>query len=188
MRLGKRSPVRHASRRANDGIANARPRGRRLLGACAALLAIAAQTPIAHADQRDDFLAGRTRACPRCDLSGENFKRRDLANADLTGASLKEANLHDARLTGARLAGADLSSANLNKANLSRADLAGAKLREAMLYAANLDGAKLAGADLTKAEPDGRNCALAAPWFGRVSKRGQQIGASPRPLQDAVLP
>src|SRR5689334_20171900 len=77
----------------------------------------------ARADQRDDFLAGKTRNCPRCDLSGQNFKRRDLANADLTGANLKDANFHDARLTNARLGGADLNGANLNKANLSRADL-----------------------------------------------------------------
>src|SRR5262245_42804910 len=63
----------------------------------------------ARADQREDFLAGKTRSCPRCDLSGQNFKRRDLANADLTGANLKDANFHDARLTNARLGGADLS-------------------------------------------------------------------------------
>src|ERR1041384_1804918 len=42
----------------------------------------------AWADQREQFLAGKTRDCPRCDLSGQNFKRRDLSGADLTGANL----------------------------------------------------------------------------------------------------
>jgi uncharacterized protein YjbI with pentapeptide repeats len=106
---------------------------------------------LAQANPRNEFLAGRSRDCPRCDLAGMNFKRRDLGGADLTGANLKQANLHDARLAGARLAGANLTGANLNKANLSRAELAGAVLRDAMLYAANLDGANLAGADLSDA-------------------------------------
>ena len=76
----------------------------------AALIALAAlSSNPAHGDQRADFLAGRTRECPRCDLAGMNFKRRDLSGADLTGANLREANFHDARLTGARLAGANLT-------------------------------------------------------------------------------
>src|SRR3977135_3720958 len=123
---------------------------RRTTAACMIVLAALSST-LAHADQREDFLAGRTRECSRCDLAGMNFKRRDLSGADLTEANLRAANLHDARLVGARLAGADLTGANLNKANLSRAELAGAVLRDAMLYAAILDGAKLADADLTDA-------------------------------------
>src|SRR5262249_30366887 len=83
-----------------------------------------------EAGQREDFLAGQIKECPGCDLSGANFKRRDLTGANLAGANLKDANLHDARLIGAKLAGADFSGANLNKANLSRADAAGAKLNE----------------------------------------------------------
>ena len=55
----------------------------------------------ARADQRDDFLAGRTRDCRRCDLAGLNFKRRDLSGADLTGANLRRANLHEIKLDGA---------------------------------------------------------------------------------------
>jgi Pentapeptide repeats (8 copies) len=105
----------------------------------------------ARADQREDFLAGRVKECPGCDLSGANFKRRDLTGANLAGANLRDANFHDARLIGAKLAGADFSGANLNKANLSRADAAGAKLNEAMLYGAILDAAKLAGADFSEA-------------------------------------
>ena len=76
--------------------------------ALAALLVLSIPSAPASADERDDFLAGRTRACPRCDLAGANFKRRDLTNADLTGANLKDANFHDARLIGAKLAGAEL--------------------------------------------------------------------------------
>ena len=103
-------------------------------------------TAAARADRRDDFLAGRTRNCVHCDLSGANFKRHDLAGVDLTGANLTGTNFHDAKLAGARFTGANLSGANLNKADLSRADLSRANLHEAMLYAADLDGAKLAGA------------------------------------------
>src|ERR1044071_7512435 len=74
---------------------------RGMMAACLILLAALSSTP-AHADQRADFLAGRTRECPRCDLAGGNFKRRDLSGADLTGAILKDTNFHDARLAGAR--------------------------------------------------------------------------------------
>src|SRR5437763_1734743 len=95
----------------------------------------------ARADQRADFLAGRTRDCRRCDLAGLNFKRRDLSGADLTGANLRDTNFHDAKLVGARLAGADLTAANLNKANLSRTEMGGAILRRANLHEIKLDGA-----------------------------------------------
>src|ERR1700730_11098210 len=88
-----------------------------LPGFLAAVVAVLLPAP-AWADQRADFLAGRSKICRDCDLAGANFKRRDLTGADLTGANLQHANLHDARLTGAKLAGADLTAANLNKANL----------------------------------------------------------------------
>src|ERR1700694_4704891 len=103
MRSVKRSPVSHAPRRAKNGMMKAPAAGRWRRVALAALLATAVQTTIVRADQREDFLAGRTRECPRCDLAGANFKRRDLTGADLTGANLKDANLHDARLAGGRL-------------------------------------------------------------------------------------
>jgi uncharacterized protein YjbI with pentapeptide repeats len=66
------------------------------LAVCLGLAYLAAP---ACAGQREDFLAGRTRDCPRCELAGVNLKRRDLAGADLTGADLKQATLHDAKLT-----------------------------------------------------------------------------------------
>src|ERR1700684_1621764 len=69
----------------------------------AACLSLVLPAPIARADPRDDFVAGRTRVCPKCDLAGVNLKRRDLTGVDLTGAILRAANLHDAQLAGARL-------------------------------------------------------------------------------------
>jgi uncharacterized protein YjbI with pentapeptide repeats len=100
----------------------------------AAVAALLALSPApAAADQRADFLGGRTRDCQRCDLSGANFKRHDLSGADLTGANLQQANFHDANLSGARLSGADLTGANLNKADLRRADLTDANFHDALL-------------------------------------------------------
>src|SRR5207247_3182501 len=84
-----------------------RTAGRSVLSGLLAGLVLLSQGADAHADARAEFLAGRARECPRCDLSGLNFKRRDLSGADLTGANLKDTNFHDARLAGARLGGAD---------------------------------------------------------------------------------
>ena len=70
----------------------------------------------ARADQRDDFIAGHTKSCPGCDLSGLNFKRKDLSGAILSGARLVDSNFHDARLQGAKLNDADLTSI-LNEAS-----------------------------------------------------------------------
>src|SRR5580692_12214652 len=48
--------------------------------AIVALLAALSGVPQggARADQREDFLAGRIKQCPGCDLAGANFKRSDL--------------------------------------------------------------------------------------------------------------
>ncbi len=63
-----------------------------------AFLAVAVVTAYpsarAEAGQREDFLAGHIKECPGCDLSGANFKRRDLTGANLAGANLKDANFH----------------------------------------------------------------------------------------------
>src|SRR4030088_3859579 len=67
------------------------------------------------------FLAGRSKDCPGCDLSGAKLKRRDLTGANLAGANLSEASLHRSLLRGADLAGADLTRANLNKTPLPQA-------------------------------------------------------------------
>src|SRR6185436_19805573 len=90
--------------------------------AAAAFLAVGAAVP-ALADQREDFLAGKTNDCPKCDLTRVNRKRGDLTNANLAGANLTEANFHDAKLMGADLTGATLVGANMNKADLRNAKL-----------------------------------------------------------------
>ena len=65
----------------------------------AALLSVLAMP--AAADQRDDFIAGRTVNCPGCDLHEAQLKRRDLTGANLAGADLTFATLHAATLRGA---------------------------------------------------------------------------------------
>ena len=66
---------------------------------------------VAQADPREDFLAGRTKACAGCDLTGANFKRRDLTGADLT-----EARGERSVWLGTKLHEADLTEANLPRA------------------------------------------------------------------------
>ena len=103
----------------------------------------------ALADQRDDFLAGRSSDCPGCDLDHAELKRRDLTGANLAGARLTGATLHEANLSNADLSGADLSDANLNLANLRRAKLAGATLTGVLAYGANFASADLSTAAMT---------------------------------------
>ena len=86
-----------------------------------AIVAVALTPTPARADPRADFLAGLTRNCSRCDLSGASFKRHDLAGADLTDA--------------------DASGANFRSANFARANLAGASFRKGDLFDAHLDDA-----------------------------------------------
>ena len=63
-----------------------------------------------HAGEREDFIAGKSKSCQKCDLAEVSFKRRDLTGVDLTDANLKNANLHDARLIGAKLDGAQVEN------------------------------------------------------------------------------
>ena len=63
---------------------------------------------VARADLAD-FLAGRSKDCRDCNLSGANLKRFDLSEADLAGANLAGANLHRARLARVNLSGANLT-------------------------------------------------------------------------------
>src|SRR5690242_9148828 len=78
----------------------------------------------ALAQSKEDFLAGRSKACPTCPLAAAHLKRRDLTGVDLTGANLAGAVMHRARLLRAKLAGADLTGANLNKTDLKSAAFA----------------------------------------------------------------
>ena len=76
------------------------------------------------------------------DLTGLNFRGRNLADADFTGALLVGAKFVGARLDHAVFFGADLQEADLTEASMRRCDLRGACLR----------GADLSGADLFEAD------------------------------------
>src|SRR5262245_58564193 len=100
--MGCRGRTARSTRRRSSGLSAIAMHVIRI--AALALLCAALATGGARADPRDDFLAGHSRACPKCNLAGADFKRRDLAGVDLTGADLHGANFHDAQLAGAKLA------------------------------------------------------------------------------------
>src|SRR6202012_4720891 len=77
------------------------------------------------------------------DLSGLNFRGRNLCDADFTGAILHGAKFANARLDHAIFFGADLQEADMSEASMRRSDLRGACLK-----AADLTGADLFEADL----------------------------------------
>jgi uncharacterized protein YjbI with pentapeptide repeats len=76
------------------------------------------------------------------DLSGLNFRGRNLSDADFTGAILAGCKFANARLDHTVFFAADLQEADLSECSLRRADLRGACLR----------GADLTGADLFEAD------------------------------------
>ena len=76
------------------------------------------------------------------DLSGLNFRGRNLSDADFTGAILVGCKFANARLDHAVFFGADMQEADFSESSLRRADLRGACLR----------GADLTGADLFEAD------------------------------------
>src|ERR1700761_4635819 len=76
------------------------------------------------------------------DLSGLNFRGRNLCDADFTGAILHRAKFSGARLDHAVFFGADLQEADLSEASMRRSDLRGACMR----------GADISGADLSEAD------------------------------------
>jgi Pentapeptide repeats (8 copies) len=80
----------------------------------------------------------------RDNLSGLDFRNRNLAELDLSRKDLSAANLD-----GANLAGADLSQSDLRRASLRDSNMAGA-----LLAGTRLEGAQLAGANLRGAEFD----------------------------------
>ncbi|HKT53669.1 MAG TPA: pentapeptide repeat-containing protein [Caulobacteraceae bacterium] len=89
------------------------------------------------------------------DLTGLNFRGRNLSDADFTGAILAGCKFVNARLDHTVFFGADLQEADLSEASLRRADLRGACLR----------GSDLTGADLFEA--DLREGSIAAVDRGR---------------------
>ncbi len=76
------------------------------------------------------------------DLSGLNFRGRNLCDADFTGAVLHGVKFANARLDHAVFFGADLQEADLSEASMRRSDLRGSCMR----------GADLSGADLFEAD------------------------------------
>jgi uncharacterized protein YjbI with pentapeptide repeats len=86
------------------------------------------------------------------DLSGLNFRGRNLNDADFTGAILDGAKFVKAKLDHAIFFGADMQNADFTDASMRRTDLRGACLRNA-----DLTGADLFEADLREgiiAQPD----------------------------------
>src|SRR5215471_3279122 len=75
------------------------------------------------ADGEAEFLAGTSKACPKCSLQQATLKRRDLSGAEF----------HRARLAQAKFTDADLTEANLNKTDLKYASFVRAKLEGGML-------------------------------------------------------
>ena len=85
------------------------------LGLIVALgLFLRSEPRLAFAAGEEDFLAGKSKACPNCALAHAPLKRKDLTGADLSGANLAGADLSDARLTRAILTGANLEGAKLS--------------------------------------------------------------------------
>src|SRR5436190_11717975 len=86
------------------------------------------------------------------DLTGLNFRGRNLSDADFTGAILDGAKFVKTRLDHAIFFGADMQNADFSDASMRRTDLRGACLRNA-----DLTGADLFEADLREgviAQPD----------------------------------
>lgn len=112
-----------------------------------------AQALPADATPAQRFLAGLSKDCPGCDLSGADLRRRDLSDAKLNGANLTRAVFHRANLRNADFTGATLTQANLNAADLTFAKFEDATMTGAQLYAVrgsrpDFTGAELSGARL----------------------------------------
>src|SRR5204863_3142436 len=88
----------------------------------ATICALALGTLAALAGEVDEFLAGTSRSCVQCDLSGRDLQSRNFARTRLDQAILKDANLTAASLFRASLVRADLSRAKLAGANLNVID------------------------------------------------------------------
>src|SRR5262245_65408679 len=107
------------------------------------ICALAFGTLTALAAEVDDFLAGTSRSCVRCDLSGRDLQSRNFARTRLDQANLKNADLTAASFFRASLVRADLSGAKLTGANINVIDgkwarFAGANLEEVLLFDAVL--------------------------------------------------
>ncbi len=106
-----------------------------------------------------------TRACPECDLRGQNLSSRALNGANLSTANLRNANLiyanlEEAYLYRTNLQGANLTNANLRNANLTEADLRGAKLTDAITLGAVQSGAKFCRTIMPDGKLNNQDCRL----------------------------
>jgi uncharacterized protein YjbI with pentapeptide repeats len=87
-----------------------------------------------------------TRACPECNLRGQDLSNRALNGANLSTANLRNVDLQNSNLRNANLIHANLEEAYLYRTNLQGANLTNANLRNAILIEADLRGAKLTDA------------------------------------------
>ncbi len=116
------------------------------------------------------------------DLSGLNFKGRDLSHADFTGSVLYEADLENAKLDFALFYACDLRKANFHSASLVRADLRGACLRGAIMTGADLTSADLREGTFATYDPEKGLSYISdgeawAGGVGGVDLRGANLGS-----------
>ena len=88
---------------------------------------------------------------------GPTYADRDLTGWDFRGRDLGATSLAYSNLTNARFGGADLTEACLDGTNLTRADFTDAKLNRASLTDANLTRASLVRADCRSVDFSGAN-------------------------------
>jgi uncharacterized protein YjbI with pentapeptide repeats len=114
--------------------------------------------------------------CPSAQLSGQDFKKRNLARSDFRSAWLVEARMRRVRLTSARLKGADLSRALIADSTMTRLNPglhrgSGMRFLRARLLRVRLNG-NLQGADFTGARVVGD---LSGANLARASFRGARL-------------
>jgi hypothetical protein len=128
------------------------------------LLSLAGEEALAHLREH--------RACPGCDLRGQDLAQGDLKQVDLRQAQLQEAVFLKADLQQADLRGAKLQGTVLLQADLREARLEGAELKGARLGGAKLQGTRFAGAVLDTLDLHGVNLSGAIWVDGRTCGSG----------------
>ena len=126
---------------------------RKLLAPAAAALLLVACSAKA-APRSADFLAGKVKDCPGCDLAGANLKRLDLTGAVLAGAIFSHASFHREFWGGGRLFSCKSHRRQLrqsqivSQADFRGADLSGSFFFEAVALKADFSGANLSGSHM----------------------------------------
>ncbi|MBT3939055.1 MAG: pentapeptide repeat-containing protein, partial [Pelagibacterales bacterium] len=80
-------------------------------------------------DEEDLQKLLKNNVCINCDLSGADFRKKNLSGANLEGSNLNKVNLWRANLKGANLKGCSIEEANLRRVNLENANLNNVSLR-----------------------------------------------------------